>query len=215
MKNLLFRKLQIVKQSVHVRGQIRNCGTHETKQPFASPFSNYGIIGIYARACNSLAEVPLRQEMTRPDSNSVVLLAVEELNLALNIEAVERVVRSVEIAPLPEPLRGILGVINMQGKIIPVFDLRARFGLPARDVRACDYLVIARMHSRTVALLVDSVAGVILGTEMQLTEISEILPHLECISGVIKIEDNLVFVHDLERFLSIKDYESLQLALSH
>ena len=54
--------------------------------------------------------------MMRPDSSSVVLLAVDGLNLALSIEAVERVVRSVEIEPLPEALRGILGVINLRGK---------------------------------------------------------------------------------------------------
>ena len=107
MKNLLFRKLQIVKQSVHVRGQIRNCGTHETKQPFASPFSNYGIIGIYARACNSLAEVPLRQEMTRPDSNSVVLLAVEELNAAGEFTIPGFAKFSVVIKPATEARKGI------------------------------------------------------------------------------------------------------------
>ena len=94
-------------------------------------------------------------------------------------------------------------------------DLRARFGLPAREVRASDYLVIARMRSLTVALPVDTVTGVVPGTQMQLTEPSEILPEMECIAGVIKIEENLVFVHDLDRFLSIKDFEALQLALSH
>ena len=153
--------------------------------------------------------------MTRPDSSSVVLLAVDELNLALNIASVERVVRAVEIEPLPEAPRGILGVINLQGTVVPVCDLRVRFGLPSRGVQTSDYLVIARMRSQTVALLVDSVAGVVPGTQMQLTESSEILPEMECITGVIKIEENLVFVHDLDRFLSIHDFEALQFALSH
>ena len=152
--------------------------------------------------------------MTRPVSDSVVLLAVEELNLALKLEAVERVIRAVEIAPLPDAPRGVLGVINMQGKIVPVFDLRARFGLPAREVRAGDYLVIARMRSRTVALLVDAVAGVVPAGQVEILQSSEILPEMECISGVMKLQSGLVFLHDLEKFLSLADYEALQLALS-
>lgn len=152
--------------------------------------------------------------MTQPVSDSVVLLAVEELNIALNLEAVERVIRAVEIAPLPAAPRGVLGVINLQGRIIPVFDLRARFGLPARDVRAGDYFVIARMRSRVVALLVDAVVGVVPAGHVQIIPSSEILPEMECISGVIKLGSGLVFLHDLEKFLSIADFEALQLALS-
>jgi purine-binding chemotaxis protein CheW len=152
--------------------------------------------------------------MTRPVSDSVVLLAVEELNLALNLDAVERVIRAIEIEPLPDAPRGVLGVINFQGRIIPVFDLRVRFGLPARDVMASDYLVIARMHSRSVALLVETVVGVVPGGQMQLIQSADILPEMESISGVIKFEGGLVFVHDLEKFLSYEDYEALQSALN-
>jgi purine-binding chemotaxis protein CheW len=145
----------------------------------------------------------------------VVLFAVEELNLALHLESVERVIRAMEIAPLPDAPRGVLGVINLEGRVIPVFDLRARFGLPSREVRASDYLVIARMQSRAAALLVDTVAGVVPADQVHLTESSEILPEMECISGVIKLDGNLVFLHDLEKFLSNEDYEALQLALNH
>jgi purine-binding chemotaxis protein CheW len=152
--------------------------------------------------------------MTRPDSESVVLLAVEELKLAFNLEAVERVIRAIEIGVLPDAPRGVLGVINLQGRIIPVFDLRIRFGLPARRVRASDYLVIARMHSRAVAFLVDSVLGVAPAQEVHLTDSSEILPEMECISGVLKADGDLIFVHDLEKFLSNAEYETLQSALS-
>jgi len=153
--------------------------------------------------------------MTHAVSDSVVLFAVGDLNLALKIEAVERVERSVEIAPLPEAMRGVLGVVNMRGRIMPVFDLRARFGMPEQQVRASDYLVIARMRSNPAALLVNAVLDVVPGTEARITQSSEVLPDMECISGVMKLDGDLVFVHDLERFLSNEDYAALQLALSH
>ncbi len=151
--------------------------------------------------------------MTRPVSESVVLLVVEELNLALHLEAVECVIRSVEISALPDAPHGVLGVINLKGRIIPVFDLRARFGLPPREVRASDYLVISRLRSRSVALLVDTVVGVVPAGQMQLIQSAEILPEMESISGVLKLGGNLVFVHDLEKFLSTEGYGALEAAL--
>jgi purine-binding chemotaxis protein CheW len=152
--------------------------------------------------------------MTRLASDSVVLFEVENLHLALNLESVERVVRSVEISPLPDAPHGILGVVNLRGRIIPVFDPRARFALPRRDVRASDYLIIARMRSRVVALLVDAITGVVPGGQVDLTHASEILPGMEAISGVIKIEGDLIYVHDLEKFLSDKDFEALESVLA-
>ncbi len=152
--------------------------------------------------------------MTRPASDFVVLFAVGELDLALNLETVARVIRAVDVSPLPDAPRGVLGVINMQGRIVPVLGMRARFGMPAREVRAADYLIIARIRSRVVALLADTVAGVVPASQVQIVQSSEILPEMECISGVIKLQGDLIFVHDLEKFLSNEDYDALQLALS-
>lgn len=81
-------------------------------------------------------------------------------------------------------------------------------------MRAVDYLVIAKIRARVVALLADAVMGVVPAEQVQILHSSEILPEMECISGVMKLESGLVFLHDLEKFLSIADYETLQVALS-
>lgn len=152
--------------------------------------------------------------MTQSVAQSVVVFTLEELWFALSLAAVERVIGAVEVVPLPEAPLGVSGVINLQGKIVPVFDLRQRFGLPSRGIKLSDHLIIAHTQWRIVALIVDAVAGVVPRNEVQLTPASEILPDLECVSGVIKLDGNLIFVHDLEKFLSIEDHEALQLALN-
>jgi purine-binding chemotaxis protein CheW len=152
--------------------------------------------------------------MTQAVADAVVVFTLGDLRFALNIGAVERVISAVEISPLPEAPRGVSGVFNYKGKIVPVFDLRQRFGLPERAVRLSDHLIIAHTHWRVVALMVDAVSGVVAQSEVQLTPALEILPDLECVSGVMKLDGNLVMVHDLERFLSIEDHEALQLALN-
>lgn len=151
--------------------------------------------------------------MTSVSSNSLVVFRIGELEFAIRVAAVERAVRAVEIAPLPDAPRGVRGVINLRGRIVPVFDLRVRFGQPAREVRASDHLLIAHTHWRTVALLVDALVGVVDYDAAQITPGADILPDLESISGVMKSDGGLVLVHDVERFLSIEDHTALQLAL--
>src|SRR5260221_2802366 len=152
--------------------------------------------------------------MASISSDSLVIFKIGEQEFAVDAAAVEQVLRAVEIAPLPEAPAGVRGVINLRGRIVPVFDLWARFGQPAREVRASDHLVVAHSHWRTVALLVDAVVGVVARHEAQITPAAEILPDLECISGVMKLDVGLVLVHDVERFLSIEDHAALQLALN-
>ena len=57
---------------------------------------------------------------------------------------------------MPKAPKIVLGVVNVQGKIIPVFNLRKRFGLRERETNLGDQLVIAHAAGRSVALVVDS-----------------------------------------------------------
>ena len=64
-------------------------------------------------------------EQTAPDQ--IVVFALDEPRYALPLSAVERVVRAVEITPLPKAPEIVLGVINMQGQVVPAVDIRKRF----------------------------------------------------------------------------------------
>lgn len=145
--------------------------------------------------------------------NAWLVFKLDELDFAVGLSVVERVVQAVEITPLPEAPRGVRGMINYQGRIVPVFDLWTRFGRPSRELRVTDHLAICHTHRRTVALLVNSVTGVVAHSDVQMTPAAEILPDLESVTGVIKLEGSMAQVHDLERFLSIEDHDALQMML--
>ena len=152
--------------------------------------------------------------MTGVISDSLVVFALGEQAFALPVGVVEGVVQAVEVAPLPDAPRGVLGVINLRGRVVPVLDLPARLGQAARTVRASDHFIIARTPWRTVALLVDSVSGVVRHGAAPVTPVAEILPDMASISGVLRLNDELVLVQDLEQFISIEDHEKLQRALA-
>lgn len=144
----------------------------------------------------------------------LVIFSLDGPDYALPLAAVERVVRIVEITPLPKAPEIVMGVINMQGKVIPVINLRRRFRLPERETLLEDQLIIARTPKRLVALIADSVAGVRRLEERELAATGQELPYAGYIEGVAKLEEGLCVICDLDRFLSLDEEQALDTALS-
>ncbi|OIP90365.1 MAG: chemotaxis protein CheW [Syntrophobacterales bacterium CG_4_8_14_3_um_filter_58_8] len=143
----------------------------------------------------------------------LVTFSLDDRKFALYVSAVQRIIRVVEVTPLPKAPDIVSGIINMQGQVIPVFDIRMRFQLPAREVQLSDQMIIASTTKRTVALMVDSVNDVIEIPEEKIIAAEQILPELEYVEGVMKTEDGMVLIHDLERFLSLPEEKALDEAL--
>jgi purine-binding chemotaxis protein CheW len=146
-------------------------------------------------------------------ARQLVVFNLADQRYALHLSAVEGVVRIAEITVLPKAPEIVLGIINVRGCVIPVVDTRRRFGLPTREVNLSDHLIIARTSKRVVALLADVVAGVVQHSRAAITAANEILRDLDYVEGVIKLDDGLVFIHDLDTFLSAVEERTLEQAM--
>lgn len=144
----------------------------------------------------------------------LVVFTLQEQLYALRLAAVERIVRVAEITVLPSAPAIVLGVVNIQGRVVPVVDMGKRFGLAARDVELSDHLIVARTSRRPVALLVDSVKGVVEFAPPQLAQDGGGLPDAHYVEGVLKLDDGLVLIHDLDTFLSPMEDRELAQALA-
>ena len=151
------------------------------------------------------------------DSNAagrqVVVFTLEGLRYALPLDRVQRVVRMVEVTPLPQAPRVVEGVINVEGEIIAVMNTRLRFGLPERHAALSDELLIAHARGRRVALHVDAVAGVAEYAESDIVAGEEVAPGARGLAGVARLADGLVLIHDLDGFLSGEEEQRLDEAL--
>lgn len=143
----------------------------------------------------------------------LVVFNLADQRYALHLSAVERVVLIAELTALPKAPEIVLGIINVRGCIVPVVDTRRRFGLPAREVNLSDHLIIARTSRRVVALLADVVAGVVQHSRAAITAADQILRNLEYVEGVVKLDDGLIFIHDLDTFLSAVEERTLEQAM--
>lgn len=149
--------------------------------------------------------------MTTP--NQLVVFTLGEQSYGLPLPSVERAVRMVEISPLPKAPDIVLGIINVQGRLIPVVNLRRRFRLREREIALTDNILIARTRRRSVALAVDAVVGVLAYSASQLVDAGEILLDVEYVEGVVKLEDGMVLIHDLDKFLALDEETALDRAL--
>lgn len=143
----------------------------------------------------------------------LVAFALDRQRYALPLAAVQGVTRAVEVTPLPKAPAIVLGVVNVRGQIIPVLNIRRRFRLPEREIDPSDQFILARAAKRTVALVVDMVVGVVARPAETVIAPEAILPGLEYVQGVMKLDDGLIMIHDLDTFLSLDEENTLDEAL--
>jgi len=145
--------------------------------------------------------------------NQLVVFNLDEQQYALNLAGVERIVRAVEVTPLPDSPESVCGVINVEGRVIPVVNTRRRLGLPERDIELHDLFIIVNENGRSLALVADDVKPV---TEMPLNQIvasSALLPGTGYVEGVAKREDGMIVILDVERILPFDQHSTLTVAI--
>lgn len=148
-----------------------------------------------------------------PRPVSLVVFSLEGQRYALQLSVVERVLPMVAVSPLPKGPAIALGVINVHGAVIPVLDIRCRFGFPSRDYGITTHLLVARTGRRTLAVPVDEVVGVREVAVHGVTAPDAVLPGIGHVAGIVALADGLLFIHDLDTFLSLDEERELTAAL--
>jgi purine-binding chemotaxis protein CheW len=143
----------------------------------------------------------------------LVVFRLDELRIAVPLTVVERIVRAVEITPLPCAPDTVLGAIDVEGRVLPVLNIRRRLHLPERDITPADQFLIACSARRAVVLVIDEAQGVVEREQSAVTDSDRIVPGLEQFQGVVKLEDGLVLIHDLDKFFSLDEARALDKAL--
>ena len=143
-----------------------------------------------------------------------LLFELVEQRFALALSDVSELTRACAVQGLPKAPEVVIGVVNLRGQVVPVLDLRRRLGLPEKALDPSDCFVFARVAERRVALRVDRLLGI---EELTITALGEApnLPEgLAYVSGVAAVADGVVFIYDLELFLSGAEVAVLDRALS-
>lgn len=146
-----------------------------------------------------------------PGPIELLVFRAEDRRFAVASADVREVLRAVWIESLPGAPPSVEGLIDYRGTPTPVYDVRARFGLPLRPVHPMDHLVVMDVGARPVALRVDRAEALVLVDEVAAVAAREAGEGL--FGRTARVDGELLLVHDPERFLSESQRARLEAAL--
>ncbi len=155
----------------------------------------------------------MAEEDVRKDEQllQLVTFSIGEEEFGVEILKVQEIIRMLEITRVPKAPDFVEGVINLRGKVIPVIDLRLRFGLQAKGHDKKTRIIVIEINQMIVGFVVDSVSEVLRIPAGTIEPPPPVISGLdsEYISGVGKLDDRLLIMLDLNRLLSKEEKSAL------
>ncbi|MDD2490573.1 MAG: chemotaxis protein CheW [Bacteroidales bacterium] len=143
------------------------------------------------------------------DNLTVLLIGIANLNFSFPVEMIERVILAQDISPCDNTNSLVIGVINIHSEIIPVISLRKRFSLPEIEIKSDNFLVILSFKNIKIAIIADSVSGIINILRSDIREYTEILPGMSELQFVTH-SDGIYYIYNSENLLSTTEEESIR-----
>lgn len=145
-------------------------------------------------------------------SAQLVIFIVAKEYYGLDIAVVKEVITLRPITAVPRAPAFVEGVTNLRGKVLPVIDLRKRFGLPTGEVTRHSRIVVVEINDTMVGMLVDAVSKVLTVPEGAIEPPSPLVTTVDSafITGIAKVDDLLIILLDVEKVLSPEEKAQLQ-----
>lgn len=169
------------------------------------------------------APSPPAEAQREPTARAAAWFGQEEAHLVVfglagehygvDIGIVSSIIKKQDITVVPRAAEFIEGVTNLRGTVLPVIDLRARFGLPGGDETKDTRIVVVELDGVQVGMVVDSVSQVMRIPAAAIEPPSPIVTTVDSafITGIAKTEGRLVILLDMGRVLSEMERSELEM----
>ncbi|HEX2979318.1 MAG TPA: chemotaxis protein CheW [Anaerolineaceae bacterium] len=142
----------------------------------------------------------------------LVIFELENESYGVDISAVESIIKMQPIVALPHTPKYVLGVTNLRGLVLPVVDLRERFGLPAKEETGFSRIVVVHLGETQVGMMVDDVSEVVTIHDNRIEPPPGLVSNQQSrfIEGILQMEDGrLVILLDLEKIFTAEENSAL------
>lgn len=135
-----------------------------------------------------------------------VIFRTEDREFGIDIDKVKTIEKITAITRVPGAQDFVMGVINLRGEVIPVFDARKRMGLKEREFDKESRIIILSIDDMEVGITADTATEVIdieadlidSGTEFTLSRDDSY------IDGIVRVKDRIIAILNLEKLLKIE-----------
>src|SRR5271166_6970039 len=147
---------------------------------------------------------------TRRTENPIIQLVgfrLDNEDYAIAITKIQEIILMKPITRIPQVPDFIEGLINLRGSVIPIVNLRKRFGLPSRLVDDETRTIVVNVQDKTVGCIVDAVTQVmrINRDQIQPPPLSVLAVSHQYIAGLAKLEDRLMIILDIEKLFEAEE----------
>src|ERR1035441_1209159 len=142
----------------------------------------------------------------------VVSFALGSEEYGVDIAQVQEINRMVTVTHVPQAAQFMEGVINLRGRLIPIIDLRTRFGMERAERTKNTRIVVTEIGSKRLGMVVDSVSEVLRIPVEQIEDAPDLVAGVdsEYIRGVGKMGDRLIIMLDLARVISSSERTEIE-----
>ena len=142
----------------------------------------------------------------------VVGFRIGEETFGVRIASVREIVRVPEITSVPNAQDTIEGVINLRGKIIPVIDLRKRFGRTEIHPDKKNRILVVELEGKLVGLIVNSASEVLKIPPSEIESPGSLFADGESsyVTGVGKLKGRLIILLDISKLLHRPEFKKLE-----
>jgi purine-binding chemotaxis protein CheW len=137
----------------------------------------------------------------------LISFAIGDDHYGVDIMAVREIRGWTEITPLPRQPVYIRGVVNLRGVVVPIVDLRCRFGQGLTEAGPLHIVIIVQISEKPVGLLADRVLDIVTLDAAQIRpvpRVAETLRSAGFLSGLVTTEDTMIALIDLPNLLSAR-----------
>ncbi len=134
----------------------------------------------------------------------------------IGILKIKEIIGMMPITSVPQTPSHVKGVVNLRGKVIPVVDLRLKFGIPAIDYKERTCIIVVEISGQSgaimIGIVVDAVSEVlnIKGEEVENTPAFGTRVNTDYILGMAKIGGSVKILLDIDKVLSTQDMVTLE-----
>lgn len=148
------------------------------------------------------------------DDSSLIQLVtfkIADEEFGVDILKVQEIIRMMPITKVPNAPAFVEGVINLRGKVIPVIDMRKRFGMPSSPHNSQTRIEVMDLQGQVVGFVVDAVSEVLRIKESTVEPPPPVVAGVgsEYMRGVGKLQDRLLILLDLDKLLTESELETL------
>jgi len=141
----------------------------------------------------------------------LVTFKVAEEEYGVDILSVQEIIRHTGITKVPSAPAFVEGILNLRGKVIPIIDMRKRFGLLSKEPDQQTRIVVFALDSGVVGCLVDSVSEVLRLPASMVDAPPAVVSGVDSkyIRGVGRLDDRLLILLDSGQVLTVEELDAL------